>query len=298
MRVGVAEVDVEDRPRRCRRPAGSDRRRAAAAGRPTAAGCCRSAFGVGVSAVRLQERRVLRLRRRGAAGREVPEDADAAADDRLAVAGDVVGEAEARPEVALRVGLQVAADLDAVDRRVVRGDHELARSTRRSSTAGCPSRPTARRCPSAGPRLRVSLAVHAEVVLQVERRTPAASRCRCRRRTGCGSCVARVAEQEAGDVEAGVRCRRVQPRRVPAQFDVRLLVEAEAARRSCRRSGSRASGSVQLPPGLERVLAADLGDVVEDLEVVLVRDERLVAVGAQVADVLEGDLGHRRGRRR
>src|SRR6185503_16930435 len=43
---------------------------------------------------------------------------------------------------------------------------------------------------------------------------------------------------------------------------------------------------------LQSVLAGDLGDAVEDLEVVLVGDQRLVAVRAQVADVLEGQLRH------
>ena len=48
--------------------------------------------------------------------------------------------------------------------------------------------------------------------------------------------------------------------------------------------------------GLQRVLAREPRDVVEDLEVVLVRDQRLVAVRAEVPDVLEHHLGHRRRR--
>ena len=51
--------------------------------------------------------------------------------------------------------------------------------------------------------------------------------------------------------------------------------------------------SVRLPPRLPRVAALDPGHVVEDLEVVLVRDQRLVAVGAEVPDVLEVELRHR-----
>src|SRR5262249_62190855 len=75
---------------------------------------------------RLKERGVLGLRRRGAAGREVPVDAEAAAHDCLAVAVEIVRETGSGAEVRLRVRLQPAADLDAVDRRVVRGDDERA----------------------------------------------------------------------------------------------------------------------------------------------------------------------------
>src|SRR5207342_3983408 len=76
---------------------------------------------------RLEERRVLRLRRGRAARAEVPEDPEAAAHECLSAAREVVCEAKPRTEVALRVRLQVTTDLDAVDDCVVRGDDELAR---------------------------------------------------------------------------------------------------------------------------------------------------------------------------
>ncbi len=85
----------------------------------------------------------------------------------------------------------------------------------------------------------------------------------------------------------------VQPAGWPAQFDVMLLLKLKIA-------GDRvgvedlARPKREAAAALERVLALDPGHVVEDLEVVLVRDERLVAVGAQVPDVLERQLRHRR----
>ena len=76
----------------------------------------------------------------------------------------------------------------------------------------------------------------------------------------------------------------VQPAGWPAQFDVMLLLKLKLPTivSALRISRDR---SVRLPPVLHRVLPLDPGDVVEDLEVVLVGDERLVAVGAQVPDV-------------
>ena len=88
----------------------------------------------------------------------------------------------------------------------------------------------------------------------------------------------------------------VQPAGWPAQFDVRLLLKLKLPTMVSAFRISR-ERSVRLPPAFMRVPAVAAGHVVEDLEVVLVGDERLVAVGAEVADVLEPELRHRRRHR-
>ena len=242
---------------------------------------------------RLQEGRVLRLRRRGAAGREVPEHAEAAANHRLAISGQIVGEAEPRPEVALRIGLQLAANLDAVDHRVVRGDHERAsrlvevRLPVVDSRSTADTRPTAARDSSSGGWSGDSHPAR-------RGRTQAAFRCRC-----CASNRSRFFAFTRPSMKLAtsnpVALFTVHPAGWPAQFDVMLLLKLKLPTivSALRISRDR---SVMLPPALHRVLALDPRHVVEDLEVVLVRDERLVAVGAQIADVLERQLRHRRGR--
>ena len=98
-----------------------------------------------------------------------------------------------------------------------------------------------------------------------------------------------VAEQEAGDVEAGVGVERAAGWLAGAVRG-QVVVEAEVADDGVGvQDLARAEGDAAA--GLERVLALDPGHVVEDLEVVLVRDQRLVAVGAQVPDVLERRAG-------
>ena len=85
----------------------------------------------------------------------------------------------------------------------------------------------------------------------------------------------------------------VQPAGCPAQFDVMLLLKLKLPTMVSALRISR-ERSVRLPPAFSVCLPLLPGHVVEDLEVVLVGDERLVAVGAQVPDVLERQLRHRR----
>ena len=85
----------------------------------------------------------------------------------------------------------------------------------------------------------------------------------------------------------------VHPAGCPAQLDVMLLLKLKLPTivSALRISRDR---SVRLPPDLTVCLPLDPRHVVEDLKVVLVGDQRLVAVGAQVPDVLERELRHRR----
>ncbi len=85
-----------------------------------------------------------------------------------------------------------------------------------------------------------------------------------------------------------------QPAGWPAQFDVMLLLKLKTPV-IVSAIEDLAGAKREAATALDRVLALDPGHVVEDLEVVLVRDERLIAVGAQVPDVLERHLRHRRG---
>src|SRR5439155_24482080 len=72
------------------------------------------------------ERLVLRLRRGGAARREIPEQAVAAAHDRPTVAGEVVRESETGSKIALRIRLEISPNLDAIDDGIVGRHDELA----------------------------------------------------------------------------------------------------------------------------------------------------------------------------
>ena len=145
----------------------------------------------------------------------------------------------------------------------------------------------------AQPEVHGQLVAEAEVVLDVHRDL--------RPLLGVGDRVEQVAvlgvhetEHEARHVESGRAVDRAAGRLAGA-VRRHVVVEAEVADdrvgvEDFPRSKRQAAAHLQ------RVLAAAPGDVVEDLEVVLVGDERLVAVGAQVADVLEGELRHRRRR--
>ena len=85
----------------------------------------------------------------------------------------------------------------------------------------------------------------------------------------------------------------VQPAGWPAQFDVMLLLKLKTP---CDRVGveNLARSKRDAAAALDRVLPLDPGHVVENLVVVLVGDERLVAICPQIPDVLERHLRHRR----
>ena len=151
-------------------PPGRRRRvhRRAAAGRPDAQGEVVRCPAWPETSVVWRNGRVRGLGGRRSAHAPVPEDAEAAADGRPAVAGQVVGEAEAGAEVPLGVGLQVAADLDAVDDRVVGGDHEAARGRVEVGLAVVLLHPGHEHVPAQA-HVQRQLGGHAEVVLDVDR---------------------------------------------------------------------------------------------------------------------------------
>ena len=289
VRVRVAEVGEERRARRAgRRELGMNAGRRRQAVREQDVGAERRR-----ERLRLQERLVLRLRRRRAARREVPEQPVAAAHDGPAVAGDVVREAEARAEVRLAVRLQIASHLHAVDHRAVRRDDEAAgrrvevrllvvhldpRNEQVVADAGVHRQPIG----------------HADVVLDVRRdlgpdfRIGAGIEQRAAR-------IAGEAEEEAREVEAAVVDERA-PARDARAVRRQVLVEVEA---SDDRVGVQDLARAMRPraAGAQRLLAHHVRHVVVDLEVVLVRDERLIAVRAHVphAAVVEHDLRKRGG---
>ena len=185
----------------------------------------------------------------------------------------VVGEAEPRADVALRVGLQVAADLHAAHGRVVGGDHELAGGHVEVRLTVVDLHPGHVHL-VAQAEVQRQLGVDAEVVLQVDGVLGPllGVGLRVEQVAGLGG---GVAEEEARHVEA---CAAVDRAAHGLARAVRghVVVEAEVADDGVGvQDLARAEGHAAAQ--LERVLALDPRDVVEDLEVVLVGDQRLVA---------------------
>ena len=227
--------------------------------------------------------------------------AQAAANDRFAVAAQVVGEPEPRPDVALRVGLQTASDVDAADRGVVRRDDELAGSLVEVRLAVVDLDPRRIDVPPQA-QVQRQLARGAPVVLRVDARTPAASPCRSRLRPrpsgrrGSGSSATR---SRAGSSPRRSRCCCSTRNSAGWPGAVRGLVVVELELpddlSALRISRER---SVRLPPAFSvcrPLIQVTLSKIWKSFWFVI---SGWLLFGPEVPDVLEVKLGHRRGGRR